>query len=170
MIVNISLTMLILIYIAIGLCTPAIAQDTARIAGFQALFFNSKSGTLSKDMLAEGAPEMGNVPSGEFASVSTFIVVEVELGEEAAIPKNARVRLVARESGLMPYAVKHKKESDRIILDRTSHLGPVNSEGKTYMGFWLASTGCKVVSLKASLIGMKGELSLTRELPFTCYE
>lgn len=160
----------ILFCIAIVLFAPAVAQNTAQIAGFQAHFFNSKTGMLSDDMLAKGAPEMGNVPSGEFASVSTFIVVKVELGKEAAIPQNAQVRLVATESGSMPYAAKRKKESNRIILDRTSRLGPVNTDGNTYVGFWLASTGCKAISLKASLLGLKDEPSLTGVLPFACYE
>jgi|APLak6261664640_1056046.scaffolds.fasta_scaffold41281_1 hypothetical protein len=152
------------------LASTAVAQNTARIAGFQAHLFNSKTGALSDDMLAKGAPEMGNVPAGDFASVSTFIVVKVELGKEAPIPQNAKVRLVATESSSMSFAVKPKKESDRIILDRTSGLGPVNTDGNTYVGFWLASTGCKSISLKASLLGLKEKPSLTEVLPFACYE
>jgi hypothetical protein len=149
---------------------PATAQNTARIAGFQAHLFNSKTGELSDDMLAKGAHEMGNVPAGDFASISTFIVVKVDLGKEAPIPLNAQVRLVATESDSMPFAAKPKKERNRIILDRTSRLGPVNTDGNTYVGFWLASTGCKSISLKAFLLGLKDKPSLTGVLPFACYE
>ncbi len=161
---------LISLYFAMLLSAPAGAQNTARIAGFQAHFFNSRTGALSVDMLAKGAPEMGNVPFGELASVSTFIVVKVELGKEAPIPNNAQVRLVATESSSMSFAAKPEKKSSRIILDRTSRLGPVNTEGNTYVGFWLASTGCKAISLKASLLGLKQGSSLTEILPFACYE
>lgn len=160
----------VLFCIAIASFPPAFAQNTARISGFQAHLFNSKTGALSGDMLGKGAPEMGNVPSGEFASVSTFVVVKVELGKEAAIPQNAQVRLVATESGSMPYAPNRKSESNRIILDHSSRLGPVNADGNTYVGFWLADTGCKAISLKASLLGLKDKPSLTGILPFSCYE
>ena len=152
------------------LSTSAVAQNTTRIAGFQAHLFYSKTGTLSDDMLAKGAPEMGNVPFGELASVSTFIVVKIELGKDTPIPQNAQVRLVATESGSMPFAAKSQKESNRIILDSTSRLGPANTDSNTYVGFWLPSTGCKTISLKAYLLGLKDKPSLTGLLPFACYE
>jgi hypothetical protein len=160
----------ILFCIAVALFAPAAAQNTVRIAGFQAHLLNSRTGALSGDMLAKGASEMGNVPSGELASVSTFVVVKVELGKESAIPQNAQVRLIATESGSMPYATNRKNERNRIILDHTSRLGSVNADGNTYVGFWLADTGCKTISLKASLLGLKDKSSLTGILPFTCHE
>lgn len=150
--------------------SPALAQDAPKIAGFEAHLFNSKTGLLSANMLAKQAPQFGNVPAGELASVSALIVVKVEFGKESAIPPDARARLIATEGGVMPFAEKSKKESQRVILDSTVRLGPVNADGSTYVGFWLANTGCKTISIRASLLGMKAKPTLTEILPFTCYE
>jgi hypothetical protein len=141
-----------------------------RLAGFQAYLFNSKTGQLSQDMLAKGASELGNVLIGEFASVSTLVVVRVELGAQAPVPHKAQIRLVALESDSMPFAAKSRKTSDRTILDRTSNLGPVNDKGGTYVGFWLDNTGCHTITLKAFVVGVRDAAPLTGVLPFTCYE
>lgn len=164
------ISMIALLGLALGLSMSVIAQHSRQIAGFQAFLFNSQTGALSGDMLAKGAPEMGNVPSGEFASVATLVVVKIEFGKEAAIPEKAQVRLVATESGSMPFAVNRTNTGDRVILNKTSGLGPISPEGATYVGFWLADTGCRTISLKASLIGVKDAASLTGVLPFACYE
>ncbi len=149
---------------------PVASQPAARLAGFQAYLFNSKTGQLSQDMLAKGAPELGNVPIGEFASVATLVVVRVELGAQAPVPQKAQIHLVALESGSMPFAAKDGKTHDRTILDRTSNLGPVNDKGASYVGFWLDNTGCHTITLKAFLVGVRDVAPLTGVLPFTCYE
>jgi hypothetical protein len=121
-------------------------------------------------MLAKGAPELGNVPIGEFASVSTLVVVRVELGAQAPVPEKLQVRLVAVETGSMPFAAKGGKTRNRTILDRTSKLGPVNEKGAGYVGFWLDNTGCHTITLKAFVVGATDAAPLTAVLPFTCYE
>lgn len=156
--------------LALALSASAIAQDSARIAGFQAYLFNSRTGELSADMLAKTAPEMGNVPSGKFASVSTLVVVRIEFGKHASIPDRAQVRLIATESGSMPFAANRTKIRSRVILDHTSRLGPVSAEGTTHVGFWLADTGCRSIGLKASMVGVSNAASSTSVLPFACYE
>lgn len=163
-------SILVLLALALGLSRPALAQHPVRIAGFQAYLFNSRTGALSGDMLAQGAPELGNVPSGRFASVSTLVVVKIELGRDAPIPDKARVRLLATESGSMPFAANRSKTSNRVILDSVSGLGPVSADGTTHVGFWLAGTGCRSISLKATLVGVKDAAALTGVLPFACYE
>jgi hypothetical protein len=155
---------------ALVLSIPASAQNAPRIAGFQVNLFNSKTGSFSGDMLAKDAPEMGNVPSGEFASVSVFVVVKVDLGKEAPVPQKMLVRLLATESGAMPFAVKSTKPVKSIILNSTSNLGPVNADGGTFVGFWLTKTGCQTIVLKATIVGAKPENSMTVTLPFACYE
>jgi hypothetical protein len=154
---------------ALVLSIPASAQNAPRIAGFQVNLFNSKTGSFSEDMLAKDAPEMGNVPSGEFASVSV-VVVKVDLGKDAPIPQKMLVRLLATESGAMPFAAKSTKPVKNIILNSASNLGPVNSDGGTFVGFWLPNTGCQTIVLKATLVGAKPENSMTVTLPFACYE
>lgn len=148
---------------------PSAAQEPARVAGFQAFLFNSRTGALSGDVLAKDGPELGNVPSGKYASVATLVVARIEFGKQAAVPK-AQVRLVATESGSMPFAASRAKSASRVILDRTSELGPMNADGTTYVGFWLAGTGCRSISLKASIVGIKNAVPLTGILPFACYE
>ena len=155
---------------AMTCAVPVAAEGTLRIAAFKAYLFSSKTGVLSADMLAKGAPEMGNIPSGDFASVSTFITVKVDLDHQAPIPQGLQIRLLATESGAMPFSSRRAKASDRIILNSTSALGPANAEGSTYVGFWLPNTGCRSISLKAYLVGVKNAPPLSEVLPFTCYE
>lgn len=148
---------------------PGAAQEPARVAGFQAFLFNSRTGAMSGDVLAKDGPELGNVPSGKYASVATLVVARVEFGKQAAIPK-ARVRLVATESASMPFAANRARSTSRTIFDRTAELGPVNADGTTYVGFWLGGTGCRSISLKASIVGVKNAVPLTGMLPFACHE
>jgi hypothetical protein len=156
--------------VALAIAMPAAAEGTVRLGAFKAYFFSSKTGALSADMLAKGAPDMGNVPSGDDASVSTFIAVRVDIDHETPVPQRLRVRLLATESGAMPFAAGRSKAPDRIILDSTSTLGPVNADGSTYVGFWLPHTGCRSIRLKARLVDVKNAPTLSETLPFTCYE
>jgi hypothetical protein len=152
-----------------GLSGTLAAQTAPQVAGFQAYLFNSKTGQMSKDVLTKGAPQLGNVPIGGFASVSTLVVVRVEFGAQASVPEKMQIRLVALESGSKPFAPKDGKARDRTILDKTVSLGPVNDKGASYVGFWLENTGCHTITLKATVAG-GGSAPLTATLPFTCYE
>lgn len=155
---------------AFALAGPPAAAGAVRLGALQAYLFSSKTGTLSADVLAKGAPELGNVPSGDFASVSTFVTVRVDLDRLAPVPQGVQIRLLATESGAMPFASARSKARDRIIADSISTLGPANAAGSTYAGFWLAHTGCRAISLKAVLVGVKDAPALSEVLPFTCYE
>lgn len=146
------------------------AQESARIAAIQAKAFNSRTGSFSENLLAKGAPALGNMPSGEMSSVSTFIIIKIEFGKGSPIPKNGKVHLVATESGSMPFAAKPSKQGKRIILDSSNKLGPVDSDGNTYVGFWLNSTDCRSITLKATLTGLAKTSTMSEILPFTCYE
>lgn len=148
----------------------AFAQKAPEISGIQAKLFNSKTGTFSTNVLAEGAPELGNVPAGDLASVSVFVTVKIDLGPKASVPKNLSVRLVASENTSQPFAANKGKAGSRVILNSTSKLGPVDSNGKTFVGFWLTGTGCRSVTLKAALIGVQNSATKTEVLPFACYE
>ena len=163
------LPILFAISLAAGSQISGGASEPARIAEMQAFLLNSRTGALSGNVLAKDGPELGNVPSGEFASNSTLIVVRIQFAEQAPIPK-AQVRLVAVESGAMPFAPAHKKTADRIILDRTIALGAVSTDGNTYVGFWLTGIGCRTITLKASIVGIKDAAPRTEVLPIACYE
>ena len=146
------------------------ADQPVAIDGLQALLFNSRTGAFSRDILAKDAPDLGNVPAGEFASVSAFVIVRVRPGRNAPATKDVRVRLVATESGSLPFAAKDTSGRDRVILDQTAALGPVNSDGLTHVGFWLARTGCRSVVLNVTILGVPGAKSTSKVLPFACYE
>lgn len=149
------------------LFTPAFSQDQPVITEIQARLFNSKTGTLSGNVLAKGASELGNVPSGDLASVSTFILVKISFGPKGSIPANAQVRLIAAESAVQPFG---SKSGNQLLLNGTSKLGPADTDGNTFVGFWLNRTGCKSITLTASLTGA-GKVSSAKEiLPFACYE
>lgn len=134
------------------------AQQRPEVSGFQAFLFNSTTGTLSPDILTMNG--VGNAPAGEYKSVSTFVVVRVSIGKDAPIPAAARLRLVATEGGA---------PRGRVLLDRTVRLGPVAADGTTFAGFWLADTGCRPITLHATLAG-KGGSTKDTVLPFACYE
>ncbi len=144
------------------------ADQPVSLAGFHVFLFNNKTGGFSNDMLTRSASEFGNVPTGELASVSTLVIVKVKIAKQASVSQNLRVRLIAIESGSIPFAAKSTKRLDRVILDQRARLGPFNEDGITYVGFWLADTGCRSITLKASLIGTPQ--SISELLPFTCYE
>ena len=144
---------------AMTMLSGASAGPTARIAGFKAFLFNSHTGTLSRDMLIDTS-QLGNVVAGDLASVSTFVVVTVSFGANAAVPERARVRLVARTEG----------RRARLLLDRSSRVGPVARDGTTNVGFWLDDTGCETIHFRAVLVGGGAPVSATETLPFNCYE
>ncbi|WP_419808900.1 hypothetical protein [Sphingomonas sp.] len=147
--------------LAVALATSgaAAAPSQPRIAGFKAFLFNSETGTLSKDMMPNQS-ELGNVVAGDLASVSTFVVVTVSFGPQAAIPDRPRVRLLARTEG----------RRGRLLLDRTSRVGPVARDGTTHVGFWLDDTGCETIDLQATLIGATAPARVNETLSFHCYE
>lgn len=148
----------------------AAAQPALRVTGFQAYLFNSSTGEMSQDVLAKDAPELANVPFGKFASISVLVVVKVELEPQTPVPERAQIRLVAVESGSAPFAPKSKDTRDRTILDKTSKLGPLSAKGSGYVGFWLDSTGCHTINLKASVAGLREAVPVPAVLRFTCYD
>ena len=102
--------------------------------------------------------------------MSALVVVRVALGAEAPVPDKMQIRLTAAETGSTPFAGKDGKARERMLLDKTSTLGPVNENGTSYIGFWLDNTGCRTITLRASIVGTADAPPITRVLPFTCYE
>lgn len=150
---------------ALSLAGPVHAGPAPQVSGFQAFLFNSKTGTLSPDVLAANTA-LGNVPAGDYASVSTLVVVRIDIGKDMPVPDAAQLRLVASEAG----AATRGKAAARIVLDRTAKLGPVGPDGATHIGFWLTGTGCRTITLKATLLTGKVSSASSTVLPFACYE
>lgn len=162
----VSLLPLLLVCFAAGLQ----AQEQPKISDIQARAFESRTGDFSADLLSTGRADLGNMPIGETASVSTFVIVKVDFGKDSPIPEKAGVRLVATESGSMPFSIKRKRQADKIILDSTNAVGLADANGTTYVGFWLMKTGCQSIKLTATLTGVSKKSSKTEILAFTCYE
>jgi len=144
-------------------------QPEPALESFQAFLFNAKTGEFSADILKAPRPELGNVPIGPFASVSTLVTVKVRVGPSAA-PKALRVHLVATESGTAKFAGKRTAKRSRVVLDKSEPLGPANSDGFAYVGFWLSGTGCREIRLEAQLTGRAGAAKISDVIPFICYE
>ena len=155
---SIALTALVLAMSPSAISAAAAGQSQA--VSFKAFLFNSRTGGFSKDVLATDA-SLGNVPAGEFASVSTFVVVQVTFGSNVPIPRNGTVQLVATE---------RSKATRHIILNRSVKLGPAGAGGITNVGFWLEATGCDVIALHATVTGGKAPMAGDASLPFACYE
>ncbi|WP_425230632.1 hypothetical protein [Sphingomonas sp.] len=149
----------VLLMTALAMAGASAALAQPRIAGFKAFLFNSRNGTLSRDVLTDTA-QLGNVMTGDLSSVSTFVVVTVAFGPRASVPDHARVRLVARTAG----------RRGRVLLDRSARLGPVDEDGTTHVGFWLDDTGCDTIDFRAVLVGGGTPAHGEATLPFACYE
>lgn len=136
------------------------ADTPAQIAGFQAFLFNSGKGTFSPDIIKNGIA-LGNVVASDYDSVSTFVVVDVDSGSAAPLPDTARLRLTATEAG---------KKGPHVLLDSTQQPKPSGNPGVTHVGFWLADTGCTVITLRATLTAGGRTATKTTTLDFHCYE
>jgi hypothetical protein len=137
----------------------ATSPDLA-VTGIQAHLLLTKTGQLSPDVLGTAAA-LNNVVAGENASTSTLVKVKLSLADPKRLPQQATVRLVATERG---------KRGARVVLDQSSRVGPFSAEGVSYVGFWLANTGCASISLRATVTAAKQSSALSSVIPFTCNE
>ncbi len=136
------------------------AGTAAQVAGFQAFLFNSGTGTFSPDVI-KNQIALGNVVASDYDSVSTFVVVDLDSGSDTPLPETARLRLTATEPG---------KKGVRVLLDSTQQPKPSGNPGMTHVGFWLADTGCAVITLRATLTANGKAIVKTATLDFHCYE
>ena len=138
------------------------------ISAIQAHLLSTKTGQLSPDVLATTtAPNvsLNNIIAGDNASISTLVKIRLSLADVKRLPQQAIVRLVATERG---------KRGSRVVLDQSSRVGPFSGDGMSYVGFWLASTGCATISLKATLnatvSSAKQSSTMSSVIPFSCNE
>lgn len=142
---------------------PANPPDLA-ISAIQAHLLFTKTGQLSPDVLTASAAPLSNVIAGENASTSTLVKVRLTLADAKRLPQQATVRLVATERG---------KRGARVVLDQSSRVGPFSADGVSYVGFWLANTGCASISLRASVTAARQSAqsaAMTTMIPFSCNE
>jgi len=145
----------------------AAAQTSPRIGIASAQFFNARTGQLSADVL-NTAEAWGNTPAGPFASTSTFVTVRVDFGANQPVPVGARAALTATDVRRVG-----RKLVRRTLSSSSAQIGPAASDGSTHIGFWLADTGCRPITLNLVLTAANGTTVLATgrgELPFACYE
>jgi len=122
------------------------------------LFYNDK-GTFSRDIIARPM-ELWNTPIGEGGagggSNATLVVADVR-GEGGSYVPERKVQLTVTENG-------------RTTFQRAEETSVLNTDGHTYVGFWLYGTGCRRIRLSARIQGQTPSTPVTATIPFACGE
>lgn len=129
---------------------PAVAAGAALLLG---------AGAFSHDILARPV-ELWNTPAGEGraggASNATLVIAVVR-GEPGSYVPTRRVELTVTSGG-------------REIFKRAEEPGILDTEGRTYVAFWLYGTGCRRLRLSARILGQTASAPVTATIPFACGE
>ena len=125
----------------------------------RAQLFYSERGTFSHDIIARPVT-LWNTPAGEGraggASNATLVIVAVR-GEAGSYVPTRRVELTVTAGG-------------REVFKRAEEPGILNTEGRTYVAFWLYNTGCRRLRLSARILGQTPSTPVTATIPFDCGE
>ena len=125
----------------------------------RAMLFYSDKGTFSHDILARPVT-LWNTPIGEGRSggaSNATLVVAVVRGEGGSYVPTRRVELTVTAGG-------------REIFKRAEETSVLNTEGRTYVAFWLYGTGCRRLRLSARILGQTPSTPVTAVIPFDCGE
>lgn len=135
------------------------AAPPAYRLSLRAQLFYSGRGTFSHDILARPV-ELWNTPAGEGraggASNATLVIAVVR-GEPGSYVPTRRVELTVTSAG-------------REIFKRAEEPGILDTEGRTYVAFWLYGTGCRRLRLSARILGQTASTPVTATIPFACGE
>lgn len=135
------------------------AAPPAYRLSLRAQLFYSGRGTFSHDILARPV-ELWNTPAGEGraggASNATLVIAVVR-GEPGSYVPTRRVELTVTSGG-------------REIFKRAEEPGILDTEGRTYVAFWLYGTGCRRLRLSARILGQTASTPVTATIPFACGE
>jgi hypothetical protein len=139
----------------------ALATEPSRGAKVEAIevrLFLQRSGTFSEP-LPEGAT-LWNTVIGEGAagepSSSTLVKVLVT-GQPNSYQAHAKVQLKVQATGRKPH--------QKILTKNLGHFGP---EGRQFVGFWLATTGCEPLTISAQVL--RSRAVVQHRVPFACGE
>jgi hypothetical protein len=142
------------------------AQAGGRAAGpppyrvsLRAMLFYTDKGTFSPDLIANPV-DLWNTPAGEGraggASNATLVVAVVR-GEAGSYVPTRKVELTVTAGG-------------REVFKRAEEPGILNTEGRTYVAFWLYDTGCRRLRLSARILGQTASTPVTATISFACGE
>ncbi len=158
---------------------PAPVEATGpKLLRFKAFLFNRNTGAFSSDVLAQDDKtrrvELLNAISGETASDSTFVSLEIQAPAGDILPAGTRVRLKAVDGGRLPFAanIAASKQAARpkVLIDRVMQTRRVSAGARTFIGFWLPSTGCSQIKLSAEFVEFKQAGKLADTIDFVCHE
>ena len=125
----------------------------------RAQLFYSMRGTFSHDILARPV-ELWNTPAGEGraggASNATLVIAVIR-GEPGSYVPTRKVELTVTSGG-------HE------VFKRAEEPGILDTEGRTYVAFWLYGTGCRRLRLSARILGQTPSTPVTATIPFACGE
>ena len=125
----------------------------------RAMLFYSDKGTFSHDIIARPVT-LWNTLIGEGGSggaSNATLVVAVVRGEGGSYVPARRVELTVTAGG-------------REIFKRAEETSVLNTEGRTYVAFWLYGTGCRRLRLSARILGQTPSTPVTAVIPFDCGE
>ena len=144
--------------LAVASTAAAQAPPPYRLS-LRAQLFYSGRGTLSQDIIAHPV-ELWNTPAGEGraggASNATLVIAVVR-GEPGSYVPTRKVELTVTSWG-------HE------VFRRAEEPGILNTEGRTYVAFWLYGTGCRRLRLSARILGQTASTPVTATIPFACGE
>jgi hypothetical protein len=148
----------------LSLATPAAGNAQEAVPppyrlSLRAQLFYAERGTFSHDIIARPVT-LWNTPIGEGrsggASNATLVIVVVR-GEAGSYVPTRRVELTVTAGG-------------REVFKRAEEPGILNTEGRTYVAFWLYNTGCRRLRLSARILGQTPSVPVTATIPFDCGE
>jgi len=125
----------------------------------RAMLFYGDRGTFSPDIIARPVT-LWNTPIGEGQSggaSNATLVVAVVRGEGGSYVPTRRVELTVTAGG-------------REIFKRAEETSVLNTDGRTYVAFWLYGTGCRRLRLSARILGQTPSTPVTATIPFDCGE
>lgn len=135
------------------------AAPPAYRLSLRAQLFYTMRGTFSHDILARPV-ELWNTPVGEGraggASNATLVIAVVR-GEPGSYVPTRKVELTVTSGG-------HE------VFKRAEEPGILDTEGRTYVAFWLYGTGCRRLRLSARILGQTPSTPVTATIPFACGE
>jgi hypothetical protein len=138
---------------------PPAAPAPYRLS-LRAMLFYTDKGTFSPDLIAHPV-DLWNTPAGDGragGSSNATLVVAVVSGEGGSYVPERKVELTATESG-------------HTVLQRSVETSVLNTQGKTYVAFWIYETGCRRLRLSARITGQTpAGAPVTATIPFACGE
>jgi hypothetical protein len=164
--------LLIVACLALWLAGTAAAQDVT-ISRLEAHIFYDHTASFSRDVLADPGFLLRNVPVGggsaEGPSNATLLLVRVS-GPSGLYLPGWRVAASAQWSRTRT-SPDGNSRAETARLDSEAEVGSFGADGYSFVGFWLAGTGCNPVTITVRLRTGSVEKPLFRaSIPFTCGE